>query len=68
VAKFNYLGTTVTDQNSICEEMKKEQNKYGNVCYYSDQNLLSFHLLSRNLEIKIYTTIILPAVLYGCET
>ena len=32
------------------------------------QNLLSFSLLSKNLKIKIYGTIILPVVLYGCET
>ena len=32
------------------------------------QNLLSFRLLSKNLKIKIYRTIILPVVLYGCET
>ena len=32
------------------------------------QNLLSSRLLSKNLEIKIYRTIILPVVLYGCET
>ena len=32
------------------------------------QNLLSSSLLSRNLKIKIYRTIILPVVLYGCET
>jgi hypothetical protein len=25
-------------------------------------------LLSKNLEIKIYRTIVLPVVLYGCET
>ena len=30
--------------------------------------LLSSRLLSKNLEIKIYRTIILPVVLYGCET
>ena len=29
---------------------------------------MSFRLLSRNLKIKIYRTIILPVVLYGCET
>ena len=33
-----------------------------------DFNLLSFRLLSRNLKIKIYRTIILPVVLHGCET
>ena len=32
------------------------------------QNLLSFRLLSKNLKIKIYRTINLPVVLYGCET
>ena len=32
------------------------------------QNILSSRLLSRNLKIKIYRTIILPVVLYGCET
>jgi len=32
------------------------------------QNLLSYRLLPKNLKIKIYRTIILPAVLYGCET
>jgi hypothetical protein len=32
------------------------------------QNLLSSRLLSRNVKIKIYKTVILPVVLYVCET
>jgi len=40
----------------------------GNVCYRSVQNLLSSRLLSKNLKIKIYRTVTLPAVLFGCET
>jgi len=32
------------------------------------QNLLSSSLLFTNSKIKIYRTIILPVVLYGCET
>ena len=40
----------------------------GNACYYSVQNLLSSSLLSKTPKIKIYRTIILPVVLYGCET
>ena len=32
------------------------------------QHLLTSSLLSKNLKIKIYRTIILPVVLYGCET
>ena len=42
--------------------------KLGNACYYSVQNLLSSSLLYKTLKIKIYRTIILPVVLYGCET
>jgi hypothetical protein len=40
----------------------------GNACYHSVQNLLSSRLLSKNVKVRIYKTIILPAVLYGCET
>jgi hypothetical protein len=32
------------------------------------QDLLSSNLLSKNIKIKIYRNIILPVVLYGCET
>jgi hypothetical protein len=32
------------------------------------ENLLSSSLLSKNIKIKKYKTIILPVVLYGCET
>ena len=39
----------------------------GNACYHSVQSLLSSRLLSKNLETKIYRTVILPVVLYGCE-
>jgi len=67
VEEFKYLGTSLTKQNSIQEEIKSRL-KLGNACYYSVQNLLSCRLLSRNLKIKIYRTIILPVVLYGCET
>ena len=42
--------------------------KLGNACYYSVQNLLSSSFLTKNLKIEIYRTIILPVVLYGCET
>ena len=38
------------------------------VNYHSVQNVLSSRLLSKNLKIKIYRTIILLVVLYGCET
>jgi len=66
VEEFEYLGTTLTNQNSIQEEIKSRL-KSGNACYHSVQNLLSSRLLSKNLEIKVDRTIILPVVLYGCE-
>ena len=67
VEHFKYLGTILTNQNSIQEEMKTRL-KSGNACYLSAQNVLSSRLLSKYIKIKIYTTIILPVVLYGCET
>jgi len=67
VEQFKYLGTTLRNQNSIQEEIKSRL-KSGNVCYHTVRNLLSFSLLTKNLKIKIYRTIILPVVLYGCET
>jgi hypothetical protein len=66
VEQCSYWGTTLTNQNSIYEEIKSRL-KSGNACYYLVQNLLSSSLLSKNAKIKIYRTIILPIVLYGYE-
>ncbi|KAJ4426471.1 hypothetical protein ANN_27285 [Periplaneta americana] len=67
VEKFKRLGATVTDINDTREEIKRRINM-GNACYYSVEKLLSSSLLSKNLEVRIYKTVILPVVLYGCET
>jgi hypothetical protein len=67
VVKFKYLGTTLTDQNHMHEEIKSGLNS-GNACCRSVQSLLSSRLSSRNIKVKIYKTIILPVVLCGCET
>ena len=64
---FRYLGRTLTYQNSFKEEIKSRL-KSGNAWNHSVQNLLSSSLLSKNLKFKIYRTILLPFVLYGCET
>jgi hypothetical protein len=44
VATFKYLGTTLTNQNEIRNEIKSGLNS-GNACYYSVQNLLSSRLI-----------------------
>jgi hypothetical protein len=69
VAEFKYLGTILTNQNSIQEEIKCRL-KLWNDCYNSVQNLLPSSLLSKTLKIKIrvYRTIIVSVVLYGFET
>jgi len=67
VEEFKYLGTALTNQNSIQEEIKSRL-KSGNACCHSVQNILSYSLLSKILKIKINRAIILPEVLYGCGT
>jgi expansin (peptidoglycan-binding protein) len=62
-----YLGTTITNQNLIHEEIKGRLN-LGNACYHSVQNILTSRLLSKNISIRIQKAIIFPVVLYGCET
>jgi hypothetical protein len=47
----------------VHKEIKSRLN-----CYHSVQSLLSSRLLCRNGKVKIHKTIILPVVLYGCET
>jgi hypothetical protein len=60
-------GNDINRSKFYSEEIKSRL-KLENACSHSVQNLLSSRLLSKNLKIKIYKTIILPVVLYGCET
>jgi hypothetical protein len=63
VPQSRCLGTTVTNQVLIQGEIKRILNS-GNACYHSDQNLLSSHLLSKNVKVRINKIIILPV----CES
>jgi hypothetical protein len=62
VENFKCLETMLTNQNCIHEEIQSRLHSE-NACYHAVQNLLSSHLLPKNVKIKIYKTIILPAVL-----
>jgi sorting nexin-29 len=66
VEEFKYLGTTLTNQNYIQEEVKSRL-KLGNACCHSVKNLLSSRLLYKNLKIRIYRTIILPVFCMGVK-
>ena len=65
--KAKCLGTAVTNHSSLQEEIESRL-KSGNACYHLEQNLFSSSLLSKNLKIKVYRTLILPVVLYGCKS
>ena len=65
--QFKYLGTTLTNQNSIQEKIKSRLNSK-NACYNSVQNLSSSSFPSQNINITVYRNIILPVDLYRCET
>ena len=67
VEQFKYLGTTLTHQNSIQEEIQSRL-KSGNACNLSDQILLSSSLLSKNKKPEVYKIIILPVAVYVCES
>jgi hypothetical protein len=64
VSQFKYLRTTVTNQNLIQDEIKKGLNSDN----HSVQNILSSLLQSKNVKIRLCTTIILTVVLYGFKT
>ena len=52
VEEFKYLGTNLTNQNCIAEEIKSRLRS-GNACNLSEHNLFSSRLLSKNLKIEI---------------
>jgi hypothetical protein len=66
VAQFICFLITVTNQKFIQEETERRLNSSYD-CYHSIQNILS-SCLSKNIKIRIFMSIILLVVLYGCKT
>jgi hypothetical protein len=67
VEQFSYWRKTITNPNSIHEEIKSRLRS-GSASCLSVQNLWPSSLLSKITKLQIYKIIILPVVLYGCET
>jgi hypothetical protein len=67
VSEFEYLGiATLRNRNKVNGEIRRRMN-CDNACY-SVQKLLSSHVLPKMLKLRMFKTIILPLVLYECET
>jgi hypothetical protein len=67
VVKFKYLGTTLTDKIACTKRLRTDQI-WRMLATIQFRVSLSSLLLSRNVKVKIYKNIILPVVMYGCET
>jgi hypothetical protein len=63
-----WQSSNIWEQHLQIKIVFRKRLNSGNACYHSVQSLLSSRLLSRNVKVKTYKTIILPVVLYGCET
>ena len=67
VSSFIYLGSEISNENSINQEVQRRQIA-GNRAYYGNIKLISSRLLTRKTKLKIYRTLIRPVVTYGAET
>jgi nucleoside-diphosphate-sugar epimerase len=67
ISRFTYLGSVLTENNSIIAEIS-ERIKKGNATYYKNRKLLTSKLLTRNIKLRLYLTLIRPFLTYGPET
>ena len=66
VQTFKYLGSTITSRNLVQEEINIRIGA-GSRCAWALNDTLKSRMLSRATKTQIYTSIIRPVVLYGCE-
>jgi hypothetical protein len=67
VKSFKYMGTMVNTDNSIEEEIK-ERIAAGNRAFNVHKKLFTSKLISRNVKLQLYYTLICPTVTYASET
>ena len=67
VNSFKYLGSMANTDNSIEEEIK-ERTASGNRAYHAHKKLFTSKLISRNVKLQLYNTLIRPPVTYAPET
>ena len=67
VAEFIYLGTLISNDNSVQKEMQR-RILAGNRTYFAAISLFRNRLLTRATKIRLYKTLIRPTVTYGAET
>ena len=67
VAEFIYLGTLISNDNSVQKEIQK-RILASNGTYYAAVSVFRNRLLSRATKIRLYKTLIRPVVTYGAET
>jgi hypothetical protein len=67
ISRFTYLGSVLTENNSIIAEIN-ERIKKGNATFYKNRKLLTSKLLARNIKLRLYLALIRPILTYGAET
>jgi hypothetical protein len=68
ISRFTYLGSVLTENNSIIAEINERIKKKGNATCYKNLKLLTSKSLKRNIKLRLYLTLIRPVVTYGAET
>jgi len=67
VNSFKHLGAMANTDSSIEEEIK-ERIATGNRAYHVHKKLFTSKLISRNVKLQLYNTLIRPTVTYASET
>ena len=67
VDSFRYLGSTITMDNNMTEEIKI-RIAGASKCCWAIKSIIGSKILSRSTKIQAYVAIIRPIATYACET